>query len=65
MIFKHYEKIICLIFKIRQILYSNASFLRAEGKYFVQLEKIVQFLFLNCPIPNKRAVELAKCQIKN
>jgi len=65
MIFNHYEKIICLIFKIRQILYSNSSFLRAEGKYFVQLEKIVQFLFLNCTIPNIRAVELAKCQIKN
>ena len=53
MIFKHYEKIICLILKIRQILNSNTSFLRAEVKYFVQLEKIVQILFLNSTIPNK------------
>jgi hypothetical protein len=65
MIFKHYEKIICLIFKIRQILYSNASFLRAEGKYFAQPKKIVRFLFLNCTIPNKQAVVVGISQIKN
>ena len=54
----------CLILKIKQILNSNISFLVAEWKYFVELEKIVPFLFLHSTIPNKQAVVVRINQIK-
>jgi len=51
-------------FKNKADLNSNISFLVAEWKYFVELEKIVPFLFLHSTIPNKRAVVVGINQIK-